>query len=289
MPEELQYSTVVLKNPNFTSPKVKEGLFLVKDGPPPHSQPFRGVAVCLGVLCVLLVLTSIPFCVYFSTSLSEHNTNLVKELEQLTDDHISLLAANQDLMNLYCKLSEANHILQSDYINVSTENQQLKAERMNLSRDRDGLNWTLGVIFQLKKFPVDNYCPYKDANIKVPFGHLWRTWQGSRQHCKNNNADLVDIDSQEEQEFILNNTQAYYDEDHGYWIGLTDIAEDGQWLWVDGRHQNLTDGFWKRQPVWGRDCALTNPNNAPLANWNAASCGQRNRWICESRALIWSG
>ncbi|CAB1334370.1 unnamed protein product [Coregonus sp. 'balchen'] len=171
-----------------------------------------------------------------SISLSEHSAHLVKELEQLTDDHISLLAANQDLMNLYCKLSAANHILQSDYINVSTENQQLKAARMNLSRDRDGLNWTLGVIFQLKNFPVDNYCPYKNANTKVPFGHLWRTWQGSRQHCKNNNADLVDIDSQEEQEFILN-TQAHYDEVHGYWIGLTDIAEDGQWLWVDGRHQ----------------------------------------------------
>lgn len=101
-----------------------------------------------------------------STALSEHNIHLVRELEQLTDEHISLLAANQDLMNLYCKLSVANHILQSDYINVSTENQQLKAERMNLSRDRDGLNWTLGVIFQLKNFPVDNYCPYEDANTK---------------------------------------------------------------------------------------------------------------------------
>ncbi|XP_029595846.1 CD209 antigen-like protein B isoform X2 [Salmo trutta] len=292
----------------MSSPKV--------EGPAPHSQHFGGLAVCLGVLCVLLVSAILPLCVYceyvdhkdtiiwtlercrlskhvllstVSTALSEHNMNLVRELEQLTDEHISLLAANQDLMNLYCKLSVANHILQSDYINVSTENQQLKAERMNLSRDRDGLNWTLGVIFQLNNFPVNNYCPYEDANTKVPFGHLWRTWQGSRQHCKNNNADLVDIGSQEEQEFILNNTQAYYDEDHGYWIGLTDIAEDGQWLWVDGRNQNLTDGFWKIQPVWGRDCALTNPNNAPLANWNAASCGQRNRWICESKALIWSG
>ncbi|XP_035601856.1 C-type lectin domain family 4 member F-like isoform X3 [Oncorhynchus keta] len=224
----------------MSSPKVEEG-------PAPHSQTFGGVAFCLGVLCVLLVSTILPLCVYFSTALSEHNTNLVRELEQLTDEHISLLAANQDLMNLYCKLSVANHILQSDYIKVSTENQQLKAERMNLSRERDGLNWTLGVIFQLKNFPVDNYCPYEDANTKVPFGHLWRTWQGSRQHCKNNNADLVDIGSQEEQEFILNNTQAYYDEDHGYWIGLTDIAEDGQWLWVDGRNQNLTDGQTSNQ------------------------------------------
>lgn len=152
----------------------------MEEGPAPHSQTFGGVALCLGVLCVLLVSTILPLCVYceyvhhkdiiiwnlercrlskhvllstVNTALSEHNTNLVRELEQLTDEHISLLAANQDLMNLYCKLSVANHILQSDYIKVSTENQQLKAERMNLSGDRDGLNWTHGGHISVEDFP----------------------------------------------------------------------------------------------------------------------------------------
>ncbi|CDQ69660.1 unnamed protein product [Oncorhynchus mykiss] len=138
-----------------------------------------------------------------STALSEHNTKLVRELEQLTDVRAFLLAANQDLTNLNSNLSTANHILRCDY----------------------------------------------------------------------------------SKEFIHNHTQYYFDIHHGYWIGLTDIANVNQWLWVNGSHQ--TDGFWKRQ-TGGGNCALTVPNNGPLANWNAESCSMQNRWICESRALLWS-
>ncbi|CAB1334458.1 unnamed protein product, partial [Coregonus sp. 'balchen'] len=91
-------------------------------------------------------------------------------------------------------------------------------------------------------------------------------------------------DSYELREFISNHTQHYYDDHHGYWIGLTDKAKVGQWLWVNGSNQNQTDGFWNNQT--GGNCVLTVPNNPPLANWKAASCFMENRWICESRALI---
>ncbi|XP_045082570.1 C-type lectin domain family 12 member B-like [Coregonus clupeaformis] len=326
MAEELHYSTVVFKNPIVSSLKKKKEeetvyaevkakgsavtqqspAMTVDEMPALHSQPFRGVAVCLGVVCVLLLSAIIGLCVYFSTAFSEHNTKLVRELEQLTDARTFLLAANQVLTNLNSNLSIANHILQSDYSNVSTANQRLVAEKEEVSRERDRLNWTLRVIYQFEDFPVNQYCSPKDGagerkcnpcrrgwmlfqsscyQILYPPAP-WNTWEQSRMDCKQNNADLVVIGSQKEQEFIHNHTQYYYDKDHGYWIGLNDIAKVGQWLWVSGSHQNLTDGFWKRQT--GGDCVLTVPNNAPLDNWNAESCSMQNRWICESRALILS-
>nr|XP_046172292.1 C-type lectin domain family 9 member A-like [Oncorhynchus gorbuscha] len=315
MAEELHYSSVVFKNPIVSSPKEKKeeetayaevkakGSAVTQQNPATavdeksalHSQPFRGPAVCLGLLCALLVSAIIGLCVYFSTALSEHNTKLVGEL-----------AANQDLMNLNSNLSRANHILQSDYTNVSTTNRRLAAEKEHVSRERDRLNWNLQFIFQFDDFPVKKYCSQNVGSgervcnscqdswilfqsscyLIVQYDPPWKTWTESQQYCKQENADLPVIGSRAEQEFIHNHTKEYYDKYHGYWIGLTDKAEEGKWLWVNGGHQNLTDGFWNSQT--GGDCVLTIPSNAPLANWNAVRCDMQNSWICESRALIWS-
>uniref|UniRef100_A0A8C8CX03 C-type lectin domain-containing protein n=1 Tax=Oncorhynchus tshawytscha TaxID=74940 RepID=A0A8C8CX03_ONCTS len=223
--------------------------------------PFRGAAVCLGLLCALLVSAIRFLC---------HNTKLVGEL-----------AANQDLMNLNSNLSTANHILQSDYTNVSTPNRRLAAEKEHVSRERDRLNWNLQFIFQFDDFPVKKYCSQNrvcnscqdgwilfqsSCYLIVQYDPPWKTWTESQQYCKQENADLPAIGSRAEQEFIHSHTKEYYDKYHGYWIGLTDKAEDGKWLWVNGSHQNLTDG------QTGGDCVLTIPNNAPLANWNAVRC-----------------
>lgn len=272
MAEELHYSTVVFKNPIVSSPKEKKeeeteydevkakGSAVTQRNPATavdeksalHSQPFRGAAVCLGLLCALLVSAIIGLCVYFSTT-----------------------------------------------------NRRLAVEKENVSRERDRLNWNLQLIFQFDVFPVKKYCSHKvgtgervcnscqdgwmlfqsSCYLIVQPEAQWKTWTESQQYCKQENADLPVIGSQAEQEFIHNHTKDYYDDYHGYWIGLTDKAENGKWLWVNGSHQNLTDGFWNSRN--GGNCVLTIPKNAPLANWNAVSCDMQNRWICESRALIW--
>ncbi|XP_047455950.1 CD209 antigen-like protein E [Mugil cephalus] len=55
-----------------------------------------------------------------------------------------------------------------------------------------------------------------------------RYWVEGRQDCKSKGADLVVIDSSEEQIFISNITKTYT------WIGLNDREEEGTWKWVDG-------------------------------------------------------
>ncbi|XP_061073721.1 CD209 antigen-like protein A [Conger conger] len=55
-----------------------------------------------------------------------------------------------------------------------------------------------------------------------------KSWKDSRIHCIKWAADLVIIESDEEQEFINKYIQDYY------WIGLSDSETEGTWLWVDG-------------------------------------------------------
>uniref|UniRef100_A0A3B3IPK0 C-type lectin domain-containing protein n=1 Tax=Oryzias latipes TaxID=8090 RepID=A0A3B3IPK0_ORYLA len=62
-----------------------------------------------------------------------------------------------------------------------------------------------------------------------------KQWDQSRQLCQSMKSDLVVISSLEEQNFIKNKIQYYYDTHHGYWIGLRKV--NNKWIWVDGIHQ----------------------------------------------------
>ncbi|KAI4895657.1 hypothetical protein NFI96_004945 [Prochilodus magdalenae] len=100
-----------------------------------------------------------------------------------------------------------------------------------------------------------------------------KSWEESRQDCRQIGADLVIINSREEQDFIeqLRGGQVT-------WIGLTDGETEGVWKWVDG--SALTTGFWAHTEPNGNlgdeDCVVTGKNWAdypcshPIASqmWN---------------------
>ncbi|KAI9546997.1 hypothetical protein NQZ68_021666 [Dissostichus eleginoides] len=60
------------------------------------------------------------------------------------------------------------------------------------------------------------------------------SWEQSRKNCRARGADLVIVDSKEEQEFISSMIK------EETWIGLSDREEEGTWKWVDGSPLNLT-------------------------------------------------
>ncbi|KAK0138262.1 C-type lectin domain family 4 member M [Merluccius polli] len=99
-----------------------------------------------------------------------------------------------------------------------------------------------------------------------------RNWTASRDYCLQRDADLIVINSREEQEFVSRQAG-----DHWTWIGLSDGDTEGIWKWVDGT--NMTSSFWRRsQPddYGGEDCVSTWGDG-----WNDAPCAYLNPWICE--------
>ncbi|XP_040899675.1 uncharacterized protein LOC121185526 [Toxotes jaculatrix] len=282
MEEELNYVTVTFK------PKEKqndlEGIYeemmtkeQAKDTNPvkqenkkkaPQYSLLHLLAAGLGIICVILVSVVIILSIHLKTVRSEHRS-----------ENINLTTQN---------------------LLLRKEMTDLKRKREELTRERDGLNWTISVILEYENFPVHSHCPQKVCTPCldgwVPFQsncymffqsdyyYSWKTWQGSRDYCREMTADLVVIESQEEQEFISSHIKSYDDERHGYWIGLSKEVMD-TWTWVDG--SNFTVRFWKtQQPGYRVSCALSLPEVDPQANWYKASCDMRNRWICETSALI---
>uniref|UniRef100_A0A8B9H0W8 C-type lectin domain-containing protein n=1 Tax=Astyanax mexicanus TaxID=7994 RepID=A0A8B9H0W8_ASTMX len=98
-----------------------------------------------------------------------------------------------------------------------------------------------------------------------------KSWTESRDDCRKREADLVIINSREEQDFVnlLIKCQKA-------WIGLSDGETEGVWKWVDG--SELITKFWITGEPNGKgdeDCALTD------RYWADYPCNSQFNWICE--------
>uniref|UniRef100_A0A667ZLG2 C-type lectin domain-containing protein n=1 Tax=Myripristis murdjan TaxID=586833 RepID=A0A667ZLG2_9TELE len=101
-----------------------------------------------------------------------------------------------------------------------------------------------------------------------------KNWFESRQDCLRRGADLVIINSREENSFLKNSGLTA-------WVGLSDLETEGEWKWVDG--SSLSYKYWaKGQPddYGGEDCGEVRPTRD---GWNDLPCSERLQWICEKR------
>ncbi|KAK0145366.1 CD209 antigen-like protein D [Merluccius polli] len=105
-----------------------------------------------------------------------------------------------------------------------------------------------------------------------------RNWTASRDDCLQRDADLVVINSREEQELVKELGGIY-------WIGLSKRDTKGTWKWVDGTKISKTSSFWgEGQPDdYGgpEDCVA-----AWVDSWNDKRCNRLNSWICEKVVVL---
>uniref|UniRef100_A0A4W5JFW0 C-type lectin domain-containing protein n=1 Tax=Hucho hucho TaxID=62062 RepID=A0A4W5JFW0_9TELE len=150
-------------------------------------------AVCLGLLCVLLAGI---------IGLSVTYNRDIKESED-------------KMNNLFLSFSLYK-------INATEERDQLQIRYNNLTKEKGHI--------QAKLFVIEQHCQegwrYFDSRLYF-LSTKEKNWEESRQDCQGRGADLVIINSTEEQTFVFNlHLRA--------WIGLTDSVTEGTWKWVDG-------------------------------------------------------
>ncbi|XP_071264422.1 CD209 antigen-like protein C [Salvelinus alpinus] len=153
--------------------------------------------------------------------------------------------------------------------NLTAERDQLQTSYNTLTKERDQLQTS-------NKYAT---CPQdwkKSCCSCYYISPDKKTWEDSRKDCQAREANLVIIDSREEQALI----KAF---NRRAWFGLTDREVEGTWRWVDGTPLNTS--YWtigEPNNLQGEDCALVdNTQQDPLLAWNDVPCNHTNSWICE--------
>uniref|UniRef100_A0A671UAB1 C-type lectin domain-containing protein n=1 Tax=Sparus aurata TaxID=8175 RepID=A0A671UAB1_SPAAU len=115
------------------------------------------------------------------------------------------------------------------------------------------------------------------------------TWEQAREKCRRDGADLVKIESEDEQKLRDKMTKT---EDR-FWIGLTDSVTEGTWLWTDGTPLNESLTFWRKgepdnrteENADGEDCVrMGTKSGSGLKWWFDRSCKASQKSICEKSA-----
>lgn len=108
------------------------------------------------------------------------------------------------------------------------------------------------------------------------FSKSQRNWKDSVAACQEVDAQLVTVESDEEQTFL----DVFLKNKDSAWMGLSDLKREGTWQWVDG--SPLSDSFrkyWKKgEPnnQGNEDCAELRDDG-----WNDTKCDNKKFWICK--------
>nr|XP_034963866.1 early activation antigen CD69-like isoform X1 [Zootoca vivipara] len=103
----------------------------------------------------------------------------------------------------------------------------------------------------------------------------------ARRYCQALGADLIVIDSENEQDFLKDELQISKET----WIGLTYIEAGRKWMWQDFKNHSYINWNGRTEPSRSqRHCVILDP--AYELNWKDTECQRRFGSICEKSRHI---
>ncbi|KAK9531171.1 hypothetical protein VZT92_010613 [Zoarces viviparus] len=277
-----------------------EGLFTKVDFQR-RKQPSRCVTVCLGLLCAVLLAGNIGQFIYYEiisplAPADPAQSSLQFSGDRLQDCYNASTAERKQLEAKLSNLTEEKGQLQQSYTALTTERDECKTSFNNLTNENNQIqnekeelqnkyNSLVKVKDELEKdINKVRGKPCERGWIRFHISCYFvstsqRNWASSRQDCIARGADLLIIDSREEQAFI----NGILPSRKQYWIGLTDSVTEGTWMWVDGTP--VTTTYWypgEPSNSGGKEhCGETWQRSLGIGVWNDDQCANLQHFICE--------
>ncbi|XP_025096403.1 low affinity immunoglobulin epsilon Fc receptor-like [Pomacea canaliculata] len=109
------------------------------------------------------------------------------------------------------------------------------------------------------------------------------TWLSAREFCEAVGGHLVEVESADENNFLLNMLKTHGVT--GAWIGLEDIIEEGRFVWTTSQKEASFTNWSTGEPddLQGQDCVwMTNTSPFTPGAWDDADCASYQvHAVCE--------
>ncbi|XP_076869718.1 uncharacterized protein LOC143520969 isoform X2 [Brachyhypopomus gauderio] len=174
---------------------------------------YRTGLLCLGVMCIIQATLNVVLRILSSVA-QDNSTDQTNKEDQVQNFFKNLTAEKDQLETIYKQLQRERDQLQTRYEQLRRERDQSNAQMRTCEEN-----------FQRLKAST---CPSGWVTIGSSIYYVsmtTNTWSLSRKDCEERGADLVVINSREEQDFIRGLAVHV-------WIGL--METDSVWTWVDG-------------------------------------------------------
>ncbi|XP_043935645.1 low affinity immunoglobulin epsilon Fc receptor-like [Protopterus annectens] len=289
----------------------KNGIFSFDSDTAKISWRTRLIVGAFLLLCVILLMGIVAIAVMYNNA-SKQNSHQLEEVQLLSAEYAKLTAQHREVSENFSFVSELNEASKlndipfncSEISRPANEKDleifQLRNEKQALSKALSELKdtfcmqrgaitrchvcpsgWT--AFYPSEKNSLSTSCYYFSTANK-------HTWEQGREDCKNNSADYVVINNDLEKEFL----SLFANKNEKYWIGLSDIATEGDWVWVNGK--KLTKGKVKwdvgqpdnnhRQDSDGEDCAAIIISAISGLITHDFSCQFTCAYICEKMGTV---
>ncbi|KAL2078310.1 hypothetical protein ACEWY4_025995 [Coilia grayii] len=253
------------------------------------------------------------------------NTNLRRELRESADNNTLLWAQSQQLLDQNVLLQSENLKLnetvgqiraqqkkcQREWNLADAQEHQIRFQNQNLTKEIALLSNSVQHLHE-QFSSLDHYCPVVNQTTQErrcrSCDDGWRLfrskcyflssdsggWAHARSQCQSQGAELLIIDSQEEQSFVFAMSMMSGPKGRA-WVGMTDMKTEGEWRWVDGRLVRDSVQYWLKRADgssepddWqvsnkegGEDCGHLDTAETEFSCWMDGPCNAPYRWICE--------
>jgi len=167
------------------------------------------------------------------------------------------------------------------------------AWRMNIYET--GVSWSSSAPTKPSKSCPTGWKMFKSNCYKVFKDR--KSWGDAGEKCVEEGGELASIESSQENDFLVTmlSTTANNDahNDARYWIGASDRAKEGTWMWSDGTAWKYTNWDFQNpsNSGGGEDCLeiwgfeRDKPNNNGRGTWNDNACNKDHEFICKMAAV----
>ncbi|KAM8972468.1 hepatic lectin-like [Pelodytes ibericus] len=164
----------------------------------------------------------------------------------------------------------------------SKGNMNLQAEMSTFKKNISQITSQMVKLEKIANLPICDSGWLQFAGSCYYLSLVRSNWMKARSTCVGKQSDLAVITSEEEQQFLM--SEATGKKGQRFWIGLSDVEDEGKWTWVDGSDYENSYQHWKKgEPndhQSSEDCAhmLTN------GDWNDVHCVNEQYYaICEKK------